>query len=316
MPDIINYDKILNSRCYCKTGLPWKNDIVIMCYPCEHMFHKSCYNLLNNICKFCNTQIEKIFTLHDKNLHYQRFADILSMSNFDNMSIYTSYNFIDSLFDITSIIARIPYLQTKKTAKELCEHIFSLNNMTVNVHGYEKIKLEKNKIYIANHVSHLELILIYYLFGTGFLASSINQNITDKIKHIVPLLSFNRGEQRKINIVDEIKKFVNKNGSICIFPEGLMKHPDTLTRFRTGAFHAGHPIYSVTIKYNDIISDTKINNFIYKMCTKKIINLDVVIMGPFYPPFSNNDIEKIRYNMANAGRMVLSRVANRDIIDG
>jgi hypothetical protein len=138
----------------------------------------------------------------------------------------------------------------------------------------------------------------------------------DYIKKIVPLLTFSRGDKnRNFNIVDEMRKFVDESGSICIFPEGMMKHPDTLTRFRTGAFHINRPVYAITIRHQDIISDNSLNNFLYKLGAKRNINMEVHILGPYYPPFSDNDIKQIRFDMAKYGNFVLSRVSNRDIHD-
>jgi hypothetical protein len=314
--DDIDYDKILNSTCSCNIGLPWKNDEVVMAYPCEHLFHSKCLAKLKNICSFCQKPIEKTLSMTDNDIHHQRFADILSMSHYDDMSYTSPGRFLDSFFDLASIFVRLPFITSRKTGKEMCEKVFSLNNLTMKVYGLDKVKLEKNKVFICNHVTHLELIVIYYLLGTGFLASSIigQSKITDQIKQIVPLLTFERGDKTR-NIVDEMRKFVDESGSICLFPEGLMKHPDALVRFRSGAFHIGRPIYAITIKHNNIISDGYLNGFVYKIGGKRDMNIEVHILGPYYPPFTDYDIEKIRHDMAMAGNMVLSRVSNRDIVD-
>lgn len=314
----IDKNKILNSRCYCNIGLPWVKGMIIMAYPCEHMFHEKCFDEMNNICKLCNSTIESKITLFDKDIHYQRFADILSMTYFDHMSHSTIGKFLDSIFDLAGVLIRVPFAKNVSNGRSICENIFSLNNLTLKVFNYDKLKLEQKKVFICNHVSHFELIVLYYLLGTGFLASSIvgKSSLVDQITRVVPLLTFNRGDKdRKNNIVDEMKKFVDKTGSICLFPEGIMKHPDTLVRFRSGAFHIGHPIYAITIKHNDIISDGYINRFVYKLSGKQNINMSVHISGPYYPPFTKNDIENIRYDMAKIGGMVLSRVSNRDIND-
>jgi len=314
---MINYDKLLNSLCKCSKGLPWKKGYICMVLPCEHLYHNECIKTEKEkeICYFCETKIDKIISLKDKDIHFQHFADILSVSNYDTMSYNTSLNFIDSIFDLLSVFTKLAFTNNKKDGKELCNKIFSLNNLTLTVYGMEKIELEKKKVFICNHVSYLEFIVIYYLFGTGFLASSIvgNSKLIERLRKVVKLLTFERG--RSINIVDEIKKFVDENDSICLFPEGMLKHPDTLTRFRTGAFYVGYPVYAITIRHNNIISDGLINNFLYKLSSKKNINIEVHILGPYYPPFNDASIEKIRQSMAKVGKMCLSRVCNRDVID-
>ena len=314
----IDKDKILNIKCICKKGLPWIKDRIVMAYPCEHMYHEICFNKLSKKCAFCHQPIIKKLSLFDTDLHYQRFADILSVSYYDDMSYNTPSKFLDSLFDISSVIAMLPFTKSRMDARYFCERIFSLNNMTLRVHGLEKIKSEKNKVFICNHVSYFEMIILYYLLGSGFLASSTvdDSPVISWITGMCPLLIFNRGEKnRKINIVDAMKKFVEKHGSICLFPEGIMKHPDALARFRSGAFHINQPIFSVTIRHNDIISDDTMDQFIYKLGAKRNINIEVNIMGPYYPPFTKADIERIRLDMARKGNMFLSRVSNTDIVD-
>lgn len=315
----IDYNKELNSICSCGVGLPWKRGTIVMAYPCEHMYHKSCFDkILDNTCLICGQYIEKFFTMFDESLHHQRFADILSMTYYDNMSNNTPVRFLDSIFDLATVLARLPFVSDSKGGRELCEKIFSMNNLTLKIYGLDKIKLEKNKVYICNHVSHIELVVLYYLLGTGFLASSIvgQSQLVNKIKQVVSLLTFDRGDKdRKINIIEEMRKFVDNKGSICLFPEGIMKHPDTLTRFRTGAFYIGRPLYAITIRHNDIICDGYINGFLYKLSGKRDINMEVHILGPYYPPFDEEAIEKIRVDMALHGNMVVSRVSNRDVKD-
>lgn len=315
----VDPDKILNSICICEVGLPWKKDTLVMMYPCEHMFHSKCYQKIkNNLCPLCDQTIERILTMFDADIHHQRFADMLSMSHYDNMSFTTPGRFLDSMFDIVSVFARVPFVNSKKTGRDVCEHIFSLNNLTMKVYGFEKLKLEKQKVFICNHVSLLELVVIYYLLGTGFLASSIvgQSKIVEQVKQIVPLLTFERGNHKnKVNVVEKMKEFVDKEGSICLFPEGMMKHPDALIRFRSGAFHIGKPVYAITIRHNDILSDGYINGFLYKLGGKRDINIEVHILGPYYPPFTEENIESIRNDMALVGNMVVSRVSNRDVVD-
>ena len=89
---MIDYDKVLNCRCICDVGLPWKEDNIVMAYPCEHMYHSECFDKLeNSICRLCNTKIEQKLTMFDENLHPQRFSDMLSVSYYENMSSNTPF---------------------------------------------------------------------------------------------------------------------------------------------------------------------------------------------------------------------------------
>ena len=145
----IDYNKILNYICSCNNYLTTIHDDVVMAYPCEHLFHNKCFN--NNICSICSNKIEKKITLHDKNLHYQHYADILSMSYYCNLTKTTFGNFVDSFFDIITIIAGIPKAKNAQDIKKLIMDVFAINNLTLKVYGMEKIKKEEKKVYIFNH---------------------------------------------------------------------------------------------------------------------------------------------------------------------
>ncbi len=313
--DDLDYNKELNSKCICNIRLPWKNDEIVMIYPCEHLFHEKCVKAMLQ-CPLCKMHITRTYTLYDCNVHPQRFADMLSMSYYADMCSSNASTFIDSIFEIATFVAHIPFVHDKTDGRRMCERLFALNNITMKVHGLEKLKQEPKKVFICNHSAHLELAIIYYLFGAGFLATNIigNSPYIDYIKNIVPLLTVSRGNE-KMSTVKMMQDFVENNGSICVFPEGFLTHPDTICRFRTGAFHIGFPVYGIIIKYNDIVVDGYVNGFLYKLCGKRDINIDVHIIGPFYPPFNDKSINKIRYIMATKGGFVLSRVSNRDVND-
>jgi 1-acyl-sn-glycerol-3-phosphate acyltransferase len=312
-------NKTLNSTCVCNDRLAWVNDMVYMALPCEHMIHKKCMNKNKKTCEYCDEHVEKYISIHDDDINDQQFADLLSVKYYGDTTHISIPKLIDSLFDIMSLVTNLIFAADRKSGKELCERFFSMNNVSFRIFGYEKIKYESKKVFITNHVTHLDMVIMYYLFDTGFLASSfINKpGMIDKINMLADVLIIERGgnKDRKTNVVEDMKKFVDKHGSICIFPTGMLGNPDTLQRFRTGAFNIGHPIYSVTIKYRNIIYDDKMDSYLIKMAGKANFQFDIYVNGPYYPPFDQNKIEAIRMKMAKNGGLLLSRVGNRDIKD-
>src|SRR5271154_4047342 len=148
MEDKIDYDKVINCVCSCGTGLALIKGEIVMSYPCEHMFHEKCYDKIkDSVCPLCKSPIERKLTMFDDDIHHQRFADILSMTYYVDMCYTTPGRFLDSLFDLASIFANLPFTKNKADAKEMCEKVFSLNNLTLKVYGLEKIRLERNKVY-------------------------------------------------------------------------------------------------------------------------------------------------------------------------
>lgn len=313
-----NINKILNSKCICGKGLPWIQSEIIMLDPCEHMIHIECLNKFT-YCPICGHNIYKIIKKydfkHDDRLH-QKCVDIISMSNFDKMCSYDPIKVLFNIPNLIDVIVRIPFTRGKIQALNLCEDIFSMGNITLKINGLDKIK-NGPKVFIANHTSHLDFLILFKVLKTGFLSSSvINDNIISKqLKNIISILVVDRGN-KSTSTVNKMRKYVKKNESICLFPEGMISHPDTIIRFRTGAFNIGYPIYPVVLKYKKLsIVGSETSEFILKLasCPKEIV--EVFILDPFFPPFDDHKIEMVRFSMANAGNMMVSRVSNRDIVD-
>lgn len=308
-----NINKIINARCHCGMGLPWMRDEIILIEPCEHLIHLKCHK--KAYCMICKTHITNIIRLKDllKNPKlYQKCIDILSMTNFDHMSDYDFDKIFDNIPTLMSAILKAPFTKGIKEGKDFLTDIFSMNNIDIIVKGHNKIK-KGPKVFIANHTSMLDSAVLFYVLETGFLSSNaITENfVSNQLTDIIPLLIIDRG--KSYNVVDKMKKYVEKTGSICLFPEGIMTHPDTIIRFRTGAFHIGYPVYPVILKYDPIVADSNTGDFIFKISSGQKIKIDVIIMDPYYGPFSDAKMEQVRKDMAICGNMMLSRVSNRDI---
>lgn len=321
--DIVSMKKHLNSFCKCNKGLAWIKSQVIMLEPCEHLIHAKClkkYGIKNNNiieCPYCNIPITHTVQATDYKINpklYQKCIDILSISNFDNMSKYNPRNIFENFPNLLSTISSLPFTKGKQAGIQLVENIFAMNNIELHVYGLSKIKNEP-KVFIVNHTSHLDFLVVFYVLNTGFLTSSgIYENvITSQLAKIMPVLIIDRA--KKGNTVEKIKEYVKKQGSICLFPEGLMSHPQTLIRFRTGAFYIGYPVYPIVLTFDPPVADMSTPDFILKMSSNQKIKITMKILDPFYPPFDEDKIELVRLNMANSGNMVISRVSNRDIRD-
>lgn len=312
-------NKIINAKCVCRNGLAWIIEEVIMLDPCEHLIHKKCFSKLKTFnCPYCNKHISRIISANDfkynKSL-YQKCIDIISVSNFDKMSRIYSDEVVLNLPNLIGTLVYFPFIKGVDECRNLLENVFYMNNIEIKVRGLNKIK-PGPKVFIANHTSYIDFLIIFYVLGTGFLSSStINSNpLTKQMTKMLPVLIIDRSKKNE-NTVNKMKEYVETHGSICLFPEGIMTHPDTLIRFRTGAFNIGYPVYPIVLKYKNVISDMSSSNFILKLASAQHEVIEMHILDPFYPPFDENKIELVRYAMANRGKMVLSRVSNRDIVE-
>lgn len=306
-------DKIINSRCQCGHILSHNGNEVVLCLPCEHMTHIKC---LKKQCGICKIYVKSIVRMNDykkDKSKLQYCIDIISMTNFNNSHI-RYFNIFSNIPDVLGIFINLFFSKNINHGLSMCQNIFQLNNMNITVHNLDIIKNEP-KIFIANHTTQIDGLIMFYIFKCGFLTIDAVKNnfIINQITKLVPLLFIKRGKIN--NTVKKIKEHVQKNGSLCLFPEGMLSHPRTLIKFRTGVFYADLPIYPVIIKYKNKLFELDDFKYILKLLSYQSIDIDVIILKPFYPPFDHNKIELVRKEMAKAGNLLLSRVSNRDIKD-
>ena len=309
--------KMINCRCICGIGLSWTKDKTVMIEPCEHIFHEKC--LKSNYCPICHDEIINYYSeteLKRKKyspIYYQKYVDMVSIKNINHLCKKNMNKFISNMPYITDIISRLPFSRGFNQGHKICQDAFKIANVKMTIIGKNNI-IDQNKIIVANHSSIMDFMVIFYIFKCGFLASSsVKETWLGKmISKIIPILFIDRGKET--NTVKKMSDYVNNN-SLCVFPEGVIVHPDTLALFRTGAFYAEKPILPVTITYNPLVSDSSISEFIQKLMSQDLIEITVRILPTEYPPFNQKKINIVRKKMAKAGNFALSRISNRDAND-
>lgn len=316
----MNSNKIINSKCICEKGLNWIVTENVIIEPCEHIVHKICW-LDKDICPICQNSCDKYYNEYELSqlmktdkTYYQKYVDIHSMKNINYIYEKNTKNLIYSLPHIFDILGRLPFSHGYNDGLQLCKDTFTVAGVNLLIRGKEN-NTECSKVIILNHTSYLDFMVSFYVFHASFLSSTAIKDtwIGRKIMDIIPLILIERGS--KSNTVEKMKEYIKENGSICLFPEGFMTHPDTIIRFRTGAFNTGYPVLPAVIKYDPVIADSNVFDFLQKLGSSDGINIIVNILPLEYPPFDDNKIEKIRKKMAKIGNMALSRVSNKDIKD-
>ena len=206
-------------------------------------------------------------------------------------------------------------INSKKDADLLKKNILTTCNIKIKIKNYHKLYNKTSKIYISNHTNYLDPLIIYHCFNPGFLASSIidKMNFVSNISKHVPLLVIDRGKNN--NTVDKIKQYLDENGDLCLFPEGILTYHKILAQFRTGAFNANHPIQPLVIRYKPTIYAISYKEFVLKMLSQPKIQVEITLLDIEFPPFTKKKINNIRKKMAKEGNFAISRVSNKDIKD-
>lgn len=326
-------NKMINSRCVCKNDLSQYNKEIVVVLPCEHLFHKDCaeYSVIRyGQCPVCKHNVRQLLTHKDikyrlkdrSNPNYEMYKqihlDMTSVSKQINENPVSVMTIPNTLFKSKILINYLSVMATVKSSDDL--HNLFINfikafKININVINPEKINNSVKKIVISNHITYLDPIVIFATLGCGFLSSTmvndsvVSQNILD----IMPILIIKRGHST--NTVEKIKEYVKKKDSICIFPEGIFTHANTLSQFRKGAFSTGYPVQPIVIKYNPIIYNHSYARYIMQFLSADKIDVDIIVLDLEYPPFTAEKIENIRLKMAKAGNLSLSRISNKDVVD-
>jgi 1-acyl-sn-glycerol-3-phosphate acyltransferase len=303
---------MVNLNCVCGKNVCLSDKQIIVSVPCNHIFHKNCVQNIG--CPFCNSDVYVVN--HNNNMFVQKFIDNLSLTKYENTNIII-HRILFNIPKILDILLKRIFMKTIDDVVSLNRKILSLSRIKITIDGLDNLeKIHGNRIYIANHSSYLDSFVLFDMLRTGFVSNSATSNniFMKKIYQIVPNVLVKRSYSGS-NTVDKIKNHVEKYGSVCIFPEGRITHPQTLISFRTGAFTAGFPIIPIVITYNNCIADYSYIKFMLKLASNHKTDVQIYVLEPEYPPFDNIKINHIRNKMAERGNLFLATTTNRDIKD-
>jgi 1-acyl-sn-glycerol-3-phosphate acyltransferase len=221
-------------------------------------------------------------------------------------------------------LATIPILSSLNLITDDSLHDVTLNllricNININIINANNVS-PKQKVIISNHTNYLDSIVIYAAFKCGFLSSSIIRNIPimSNLIAAMPIITVNRGTKKRPSesAVTKIKQAMNtQKVDVCVFPEGIITHFNSMAKFRTGAFNIGYDVQPIVITYDPVIYDDDHDTFILKTTSCDKINVTITVLPIKEYPFDQAQIEEIRREMAETGNIALSRVSNQYVVD-
>lgn len=126
----------------------------------------------------------------------------------------------------------------------------------VTIHGRENIEPDATYVYVANHLSLLDILVLFRLFtdfkwvskAEIFKVPGVGWNMT--LNRYIPLQRGNRDSV--VKMMAQCKEALARGSSLMLFPEGTRSATGELKAFKTGAFElavdAQVPIVPIAIQ--------------------------------------------------------------------
>lgn len=143
-----------------------------------------------------------------------------------------------------------------KVARTWATILLKISNVQVNVHGTEHISTERPQIFMSNHQSDFDiLIVLAYLPGQfRWLAKKelFRIPVFGKAMKNAGYIEIDRqNHERALQNLAEAARKIREGKSVMSFPEGTRSTDGTIKGFKKGMFHlalqAGVPIVPITI---------------------------------------------------------------------
>lgn len=317
------------TNCVCKlcnSRLNNDRKHVVVCTECSCISHENCYRkqTAQNTCPKC-----KIVN------RYRRESD-LSKDSQDYINVLSTKRttFSPKIKDHLRLIKRfIPALhyfcrldrdcwRTTINPNEMNVFLDGIQwclNIYVTVEGQENIDNNIKKIFVANHISdHDALIIPRFVMADGVLASVavVKNPIGYRLQRYRKNIIIERG--KKQDAVKIMEDYMKENNSLFVFPTGIFDNFKTISKFRKGAFQVAYSskyaIQPISVSSEqDISSMNQYDIFRLKRVDYKIKILPVVY-GKDYGSVEDF-AEDVRKMIANAGGLLLSNVYPSDVKD-
>jgi 1-acyl-sn-glycerol-3-phosphate acyltransferase len=302
----------INSNCICGP-LNYKKNIICL-LPCKHLFHKDCYSKNKMLrCYICNKKINKVVTKdicmnHLDNEFYKKINNNILSKTLDPNKIYFIILF-NRLIYIIILFIKIYFVNDLDGLHKFIVKFLKLCNIKIKEENKNK-DIDIKKIFISNHTSHIDFLILCSVGKDNFLHNNTLINVLNsfglgKINNILKDKSICTKDQ---NTVKRIKKFLDKNDFLVIFPEGQRSNTKSLCKFASGAFSNNIPIQPVVIKFNKNVYFKSFSKTILNMISSNDLKVTLKYLDIEYPPFTEKKIENIREKMALEGDLFLSDV--------
>ncbi|MEL6349548.1 MAG: 1-acyl-sn-glycerol-3-phosphate acyltransferase [Myxococcota bacterium] len=146
------------------------------------------------------------------------------------------------------------------------------------------------KLFVAPHIFMFEAIMMFRIVGhIRPLAAAFVKTIPVFNRVIAAVDPIYVGRSKGGNVVKRLRESLETTDyRHAIFPEGTFTNGDTIIRFKSGAFAAGHPITPVIFRYPDYVpfwnrTESSLFMQIYRLLSRVQTPVTAEILPTYFP---------------------------------
>jgi len=156
-------------------------------------------------------------------------------------SLYVLLMVCSTGFIVWLLLFLLPRTYGAGLAKIWARTIFFLAGCPIEIHGKENIEKNKSTIFLANHMSYADAVLLMVILPTNCFfigqADLLKKPFVANYLRQLKFIPVDRSDFAKSDEVMKNMKHSLKEGfSLSIFPEGQFGYPGELRPFKLGAF--------------------------------------------------------------------------------
>lgn len=326
----------------CGNRLNYDTRNVVVCCKCSAIYHEDCIKKNNSMC--VNNNCDSIAFIKEESLELntQDYINVLSTKKTKfSPTIFDYFRLFFRIIPLSYFYIKLWYNSNKSVIDTNDLDVFlrevqNCLNINVTIDGLEKIDKNIKKVFVGNHHSELDALILPLYIKAGVIVSiSVNKTHIGRImKKYTNTLTIKRGNQKKVtfrtdqqydllennnlkyNTVTQMIEFLNKEktNGFFVFPTSIFDQYQTLSKFRTGAFAMGFPIQPIILKYKQDISSM---NILHIMMMEKV-DVEVIVCDLMYNNENksiNEFAEEVRNIFKEKGNLLLSNVDPHDARD-
>ncbi|MBN22088.1 MAG: hypothetical protein CL678_12480 [Bdellovibrionaceae bacterium] len=161
--------------------------------------------------------------------------------------------------EINIIFSKITKKEPKNFLKKYSQKMIKTLNITINLHGMNTDAQSQQTLFVGNHLSYLDVVILSSIYETLFITSKKTENtfLLGKICKNAQCIFVDRQSRKKAKEeITNVSHRINSKKNITFFPEATSTNGDSILNFKRfffkSAIQSKCKIQTFTLNYLEV----------------------------------------------------------------